>query len=229
MSARVLLVEDEPGLVLTLSDRLQAEGFEVESTASAREALKRLGERSYDIVLLDLMLPDGSGFEVCRRLRERDPVTPVLMLTALGATEHRVRGLEQGADDYLAKPFDSQELVARLRALLRRSRAAGGGDSAVVLSLGGISLDTSTARCTVDGREVELSARLFGLLRYLLSHPNQVLSRDRLLNEVWGYSSLPNTRTVDVHVGWLRRRIEVDPARPRRLLTVHGLGYKLVP
>lgn len=229
MSARVLLVEDEPGLVLTLSDRLQAEGFEVESTPSAREALKRLGERSYDIVLLDLMLPDGSGFEVCRRLRERDPVTPVLMLTALGATEHRVRGLEQGADDYLAKPFDSQELVARLRALLRRSRAAGGGDSAVVLSLGGITLDTSTARCTVDGREVELSARLFGLLRYLLSHPNQVLSRDRLLNEVWGYASLPNTRTVDVHVGWLRRRIEVDPARPRRLLTVHGLGYKLVP
>lgn len=227
MKHRLLLVEDEPGLVLTLTDRLRAAGFEVEATGSAREAWNWLQQRAYQIVVLDVMLNDGNGFDLCRRLRQRDPHTPVLMLTALGTVEHKVRGLAEGADDYLSKPFDGQELTARLQALLRRSRLA---PQALPdrLCFGAIEMQLSAAECRVDGRLVTLSARLFALLRYFLLHPNQVISRDRLLNEVWGYESLPNTRTVDVHVGWLRRQIETDPANPTRLLTVHRLGYKLV-
>ncbi len=227
MKQRLLLVENEPGLVLTLGDRLRAAGFEVEATGSAREAWRWLGERAYHVVVLDVMLDDGNGFDLCRRLRERDPLTPVLMLTALDAVEQRVRGLDAGADDYLCKPFDGQELTARLQALLRRSRLAP-VDPSDRLCVGAIEMQLASAECRVDGELVTLSARLFTLLRYFLLHPNQVISRDRLLNEVWGYDSLPNTRTVDVHVGWLRRQIEPDPANPERLLTVHRLGYKFV-
>jgi two-component system alkaline phosphatase synthesis response regulator PhoP len=149
------------------------------------------------------------------------------MLTALGDVAQRVRGLEVGADDYLCKPFDGQELTARLQALLRRSRLAP-VDPSDRISVGAIEMHLASAECRVDGQLVTLSARLFDLLQYFLRHPNQVIRRDRLLNEVWGYDSLPNTRTVDVHVGWLRRQIEPDPANPVRLLTVHRLGYKLV-
>jgi DNA-binding response OmpR family regulator len=227
MKPRLLLVEDEPGLVLTLTDRLRAAGFELESTGSAREAWQWLQQRAYQIVVLDVMLNDGNGFDLCRRLRERDPHTPVLMLTALGAVDQRVRGLAEGADDYLCKPFDGQELSARLQALLRRSRMAPAAPPDR-LCFGAIEMQLASAECRVDGRLVTLSARLFALLRHFLLHPNQVISRDRLLNEVWGYDSLPNTRTVDVHIGWLRRQIEIDPANPTRLLTVHRLGYKLV-
>ncbi len=227
MKQRLLLVENEPGLVLTLGDRLRAADFEVEATGSAREAWRWLGERAYDVVVLDVMLDDGNGFDLCQRLRECDPLTPVLMLTALDAVDQRVRGLDVGADDYMCKPFDGQELTARLQALLRRSRLAP-VDPSDRLCAGAIEIRLASAECRVDGRLVTLSARLFTLLRYFLLHPNQVISRDRLLNEVWGYDSLPNTRTVDVHVGWLRRQIEPDPANPERLLTVHRLGYKLV-
>lgn len=224
---RLLLVEDEPGLVLTLSDRLRAEGFGVDCAGSVREARRSLALGAFDLVILDLMLPDGSGLELCRRLREQDPHTPVLMLSALGAVDQRIAGLAQGADDYLAKPFDSRELVARVHALLRRVRAltaAQGGP----LRFGRIEIDRDAAECRVDGRPVELSARLFGLLCYFAANPDRLLSRDRLLNEVWGYDALPATRTVDVHVGWLRRRIEADPRHPVHLVTVHGLGYKFV-
>lgn len=227
MPSRLLLVEDEPGLVLTLSDRLRAEGFEVESTGSAVQAQAWLDQRRYDVVIFDLMLPDGDGYALCRQLRRRDAHTPILMLTALAAVEQRVRGLSEGADDYLCKPFDGQELVARICALLRRSKLA---PAATVqrLRVGAIEVDLVAAVCTVDGEPVELSARLYELLCCFLRHPHQLLSRDRLLNQVWGYDSLPNTRTVDVHIGWLRRQIETDPAQPTRLLTIRGLGYKLV-
>ncbi len=227
MPSRLLLVEDEPGLVLTLGDRLRAEGFEVESTGSAVQAQAWLEQRRYDAVILDLMLPDGDGYALCRQLRQRDAHTPVLMLTAMAAVEQRVRGLAEGADDYLCKPFDGQELVARVHALLRRSKLAPAAPTQR-LRVGTIEVDLISAVCTVDGQAVELTARLYQLLCCFLRHPNQLLSRDRLLNEVWGYESLPTTRTVDVHVGWLRRQIEADPAQPTRILTVRGLGYKLV-
>ena len=228
MNPRLLLVEDEPGLVLTLSDRLRAQGFQVDACGSGREALRRLSAQAYDVVVLDIMLPDTDGFEVCRRLRERDPHTPVLMLSARDAVQDRVRGLGVGADDYLGKPFDAGELLARLTALLRRSGQAPSGRRER-LSFGAVEIDLDAATCHVDGRPVELSARLYRLLCHFAENPGVVLSRDRLLNEVWGYDALPSTRTVDVHVAWLRQRIEADPKNPVHLVTLHGLGYKLIP
>ncbi len=228
MNPRILLVEDEPGLVLTLSDRLRAQGFHVDSCGTGREALRRLSAQAFDVVVLDIMLPDRDGFEVCRRLRERDPHTPVLMLSARDSVEDRVRGLGVGADDYLGKPFDAVELLARLTALLRRSGQSLSGRRER-LGFGAVEIDLDAATCHVDGRPVELSARLYGLLCHFAENPGVVFSRDRLLNEVWGYDALPSTRTVDVHVAWLRQRIESDPKNPAHLVTVHGLGYKLVP
>jgi two-component system, OmpR family, alkaline phosphatase synthesis response regulator PhoP len=228
MNPRLLLVEDEPGLVLTLTDRLRAHGYRVEACASGREALRRMAAQAFDLVVLDIMLPDSDGFEVCRRLRERDPHTPVLMLTARDAVEDRVRGLRSGADDYLGKPFDAAELLARLDALLRRSGQMPGGRSGR-LRFGAVEINLDAATCHVDGEEVDLSARLYRLLCHFAENPGVVLSRDRLLNDVWGYDALPTTRTVDVHISWLRQRIEADPKNPVHLITVHGLGYKLVP
>lgn len=227
MIPRLLLVEDEPGLVLTLGDRLRAAGYRVEVADTGGKALDRLAAEPFDVLVLDLMLPDIDGFEVCRRLRRRDRSLPVLMLTARGAVADRVRGLETGADDYLVKPFDPAELLARLEALLRR--AAAPGHPAPVHRFGQVEVDFRRAECRVGDEPLELSARLFRLLRFFLEHPDEVHSRERLLNEVWGYEALPSTRTVDVHVSWLRRAIEPNPGSPRYLVTVHGMGYRFVP
>jgi two-component system alkaline phosphatase synthesis response regulator PhoP len=228
VNPRILLVEDEPGLVLTLSDRLRAKGFRVDSCGTGREALRRMSAEAFDVVVLDIMLPDRDGFEVCRRFRERDPHTPVLMLSARDSVEDRVRGLGVGADDYLGKPFDASELLARLTALLRRS-----GQTPPTrrerLGFGTVEIDLDAATCHVDGRLVDLSGQLYRLLCHFAANPGVVFSRDRLLNEVWGYDALPSTRTVDVHMAWLRQRIEGDPKNPVHLVTVHGLGYKLIP
>jgi two-component system alkaline phosphatase synthesis response regulator PhoP len=223
---KLLLVEDEPGLVMTLTDRLVAEGYEVESVGDAPGAVERGSAGAHDLILLDVMLPGGNGFDVCRTLRHRGVRLPILMLTARGQIVDRVVGLKLGADDYLVKPFDMAELLARIEALLRRS------PSARVTSDGfrfaDVDVDFRRAEVTKAGQPIELSAREFKLLRYFCEHQGATISRDELLNEVWGYNSMPSTRTVDVHVAWLRQKLEANPRRPEHLLTVHGLGYKFI-
>jgi len=226
-SPMVLLVEDERGLSLTLGDRLRAEGHRVALAGTLRDAARVLDQDDFDLVILDRMLPDGDGLDLCRRLRERGTATPVLMLTARGAVPDRVSGLRAGADDYLVKPFDTAELLARVEALLRRTGWTGTGAGGRY-RFGEVELDVPAAECRVRGEPVALSARLFRLLCFFIEHRGEMLSRDRLLNEVWGYDSNPSTRTVDVHVAWLRRRIEADPAHPVHIVTAHGLGYKFV-
>jgi two-component system alkaline phosphatase synthesis response regulator PhoP len=223
---RVLLVEDEPGLVLTITDRLKAEGYEVASAADGPSGLERATREPWDVILLDVMLPGKTGFDVCRDLRQRGVTTPVIMLTARGQVVDKVLGLKLGADDYLTKPFDLMELAARIEVQLRRAPA--GGSGATQYSFGDITVDFRKAIVTKAGREVELSAREYLLLKYFIEHREATLSREVLLNEVWGYQSAPSTRTVDVHVVGLRQKIEPNPRTPQYVLTAHGLGYRFV-
>jgi two-component system alkaline phosphatase synthesis response regulator PhoP len=225
----LLLVEDEPGLVMTMTDRLELEGYEVESVMDANKALHTASTNAYDAILLDVMLPGGTGFDVCRTLRQRGVQTPILMLTARGQVIDRVVGLKLGADDYLVKPFEMAELLARIEALLRRSATAlPDGVSAESYRFGEISVDFRRAEVVKNGQPLELSAREFKLLRYFIEHRGAALTRDELLNEVWGYNAMPSTRTVDVHVAWLRQKLEDNPRHPEYIHTVHGLGYKFV-
>jgi two-component system alkaline phosphatase synthesis response regulator PhoP len=224
---RLLLVEDEPGLVMTLTDRLLAEGYEVESAMTAPTGLEMAAAGNFDAILLDVMLPGGNGLDICRSLRQRGVQTPILMLTAKGQVVDKVVGLKLGADDYLVKPFEMAELLARIEALLRRSAAAAAGaplgDS---FRFGDIAVDFRRAEVTKAGQLLDLSAREFKLLRYFVEHRGAALTRDELLNEVWGYNAMPSTRTVDVHVAWLRQKLEDNPRHPQYIITVHGLGYK---
>ena len=232
MSSRLLLVEDEPGLVMTLTDRLMAEGYEVESATDAPTGLEMAANGAFDAILLDVMLPGGNGMDVCRTLRQRGLQTPILMLTANGQVVDKVVGLKLGADDYLVKPFDMSELLARVEALLRRSTAAANGAAGAPTGesyrFGDVSVDFRKAEVTKGGETLELSAREFKLLKYFVEHRGAALTRDELLNEVWGYNAMPSTRTVDVHVAWLRQKLEDNPRHPQYILTVHGLGYKFV-
>ncbi len=223
---RILLVEDEPGLVLTLHDRLAAEGYSVEASGDGDDALLRARGEPFDLIILDVMLPRRNGFDVCRTLREEGNRTPIIMLTARGHVADKVSGLKLGADDYVTKPFEMVELLARVEAQLRRAplRAAG----ADAYQFGSIRVDLRAAEVRRDGCPLEVSAREFRLLCYLIEHRGETLSREKLLNEVWGYDAMPSTRTVDVHVAWLRHKIEPNPHRPQYLLTIHGLGYKFV-
>ncbi|MFL6216891.1 MAG: response regulator transcription factor [Blastocatellia bacterium] len=224
---RILLIEDEPGLVLTLSDRLSKEGFAVEAARDGESGFERASTETFDLILLDVMLPRKNGFDVCRDLRQRGNQTPVLMLTARGLVIDKVVGLKLGADDYLTKPFEMIELLARVEALLRRAPLVA-APSTEIYQFGPVRVDFRKAEVTRDGQPVELSAREFGLLRYFIEHRESAITRDALLNEVWGYNAMPSTRTVDVHVAWLRQKLESNPRHPQYILTVHGLGYKFV-
>lgn len=236
MKKRLLLIEDEPGLVLTLTDRLTAAGFAVESARDGDSGLAMALARPYDLILLDLMLPGKDGFDVCRDLRRAGRQTPVLMLTARGTLADKVVGLKLGADDYLTKPFEMMELLARIEALLRRAAPSSGcagdavGDAtgAATAAFGDVRVDFRSAEAEKSGRRVELSAKEFALLRCFVENRGVVLSRDELLNRVWGYDAAPYTRTVDVHVAGLRQKLEDDPKRPCLIVTVHGMGYKFV-
>jgi len=224
VASRVLLVEDEPGLVMTLTDRLVAEGYDVESATDGETGLTRATAEPFDLIVLDGMLPGRDGFDVCRSVRQRGVQTPILMLTARGQVVDRVVGLKLGADDYLVKPFEMAELLARLEALLRRApRQAAARET---FQFGDIHVDFRKAEVMRAGELVELSAREFKLLCYFIEHRGATLSRDELLNEVWGYNAMPSTRTVDVHVAWLRQKIEPNPRHPQYILTIHGMGYK---
>ena len=225
LTPKILLVEDELGLVMTLGDRLRREGYQVESASDGLQGLKLAETGRFDLIILDIMLPTKSGLDVCRDLRQHGFRTPMLMLTARGQALDKVLGLKLGADDYLTKPFEMAELLARVEALLRRAAGSGGADSAQ-LAFGNLRIDLRGTRVLRAGKPVALSAREFQLLRYFAEHPGDTLSREVLLRDVWGYAATPSTRTVDVHVSWLRQKLEEDPKNPRVIVTVVGLGYK---
>jgi two-component system, OmpR family, response regulator len=221
---KILVVEDDQNLQSALSYSLGKEGYEVASAADGAQALALARKINPDLILLDVMLPVMSGLEVCRILRTESQV-PIIMLTARTEETDKVAGLDLGADDYLTKPFGMRELLARVRALLRReTRAAPEG---VVLGFDSVSIDPGRHTVTRDGAPLELTPKEFDLLAFLAKHPGLVFSREQLLERVWGYDYAGGTRTVDVHMRWLRQKLEQDPENPRYLLTVRGTGYKL--
>jgi len=224
---RILLVEDEPSLVLTLSDRLISEGYRVETAGDGEEALARAEAGGFDLIILDVLLPRKNGFDVCRDLRQRGQDTPILMLTARSQVVDRVVGLKLGADDYLTKPFEVIELLARVEALLRRGRSPLAAPTEAY-SFGNVQVDFRRAEVRKDGQPLSLSALELRLLRHFIENRGLVLTRDELLDRVWGYDASAVTRTVDVHVASLRQKIEPNPSRPQHIVTVHRLGYKFV-
>ncbi|MDR3698195.1 MAG: response regulator transcription factor [Candidatus Sulfopaludibacter sp.] len=225
MSARILLVEDEPGLVLTLSDLLAAEGYTVESAGDGPTGLARAMNEDFDLVLLDVMLPGKNGFEVCRELRQHGKDVAILMLTAKSQLTDRVVGLKLGADDYLVKPFEPPELLARVEALLRRVKKDR-RTRVVTYQFGNVDVDFETGEVKKDTAPVSLAGKELELLRYLVDHRGNVVSRDELLEAVWEYQPGVSSRTIDVHVAWLRQKLEDNPQNPRFIHTVRGVGYR---
>jgi two-component system, OmpR family, alkaline phosphatase synthesis response regulator PhoP len=227
MGKRILLVEDEPSMSMTLTDRLHSEGYAVEIAEDGETAFQRGMTKYFDLIILDLMLPRKSGLDVCRDLRQNGKMTPILMLTAMDKLVDRIVGLKIGADDYLVKPFEISELLARIEAVVRRAPAP------LLLPIeqyhfSNIQIDFRRAEVKRAGATVEFSAREFHLLRYLIEHRETVLSREELLQKVWRHSALQLTRTVDVHIASLRQKLEANPRYPQFILTVHGMGYKFI-
>jgi two-component system alkaline phosphatase synthesis response regulator PhoP len=228
MSSRILLIEDEPGLVLTLSDLLEAEGYTVETANDGHTGLAKATSEPFDVILLDVMLPGKSGFDVCREIRSRGSDVAILMLTAKTQVIDRVVGLKLGADDYLTKPFDPSELLARVEALLRRINKEG-QIHVRNYEFGNIQVDFEKAEVLKKGEPISLAGKELQLLRYLIEHRGKVLSRDELLQQVWEYQHDVSSRTVDVHVAWLRQKLEANPQTPKHILTVRGSGYRFTP
>ena len=225
METTILLVEDEAGLRMTLGDRLRSEGYQVETASDGEQGFERAAGGGFDLIVLDVMLPAKNGFDVCRDLRQLGVSTPILMLTARSQTVDKVLGLKIGADDYLTKPFEMLELLARVEALLRRQAVASPSE-APAFEFGAVRVDFRRTEVRREGEVVQLSAKEFQLLCYLIENRGTTLSRETLLRQVWGYDIAPSTRTVDVHVAWLRQKLEDAPKRPRWIVTVRGLGYK---
>lgn len=224
---RILVVEDEPQLARTLKENLELEGFQAEIAPTGERALELLGYRVFHLVVLDLLLPGMSGFEVCREMRKRGSRMPVLMLTALGETHQKIKGLEIGADDYVAKPFSLGELLARVKALLRR--ASGEGFDEPVYRFRGVEIEFSKYQVKRGRNVLPLSHNEREILRLLVSRPGEPIKRSEFLDAIWGIEAFPTNRTVDNYIVKLRRKIERDPERPTHIVTVHGVGYKFVP
>jgi len=223
---RILVVEDDPSIRMGLEDTLTAKGYEVEVVGRGVEGAERASSGKFDLIVLDVMLPDIDGFEVCRRIRNSPArKVAVIMLSARGAELDRVRGLELGADDYVTKPFSLMELLARVASVLRR--AQGETIEPIALTFGGIEIDLIGQVASRRGKKIELPNRAFAILKVFARRPGEVVSRDTLLDEAWGYDDYPNTRTVDNHLVKLRRALEDEPDKPRYLITIHGAGYKL--
>ncbi len=223
---KILIVEDEPNMVSGLRDNFEFEGYEVLTAGDGIAGLEAALKSSPDLVLLDVMMPRMSGLDVCKQLKARRPTLPIIMLTARGQEVDKVVGLELGADDYVTKPFSIRELLARVKAVLRRAQPAAGLQTR--FAFGDVELDLRTCQVSRGGKALEFSSKEFELLKYFLAHPGETLSRDRLLEEVWGYEHFPTTRTVDAHIVRLRQKVEPKPEEPRFILTVHGTGYKFV-
>jgi DNA-binding response OmpR family regulator len=225
--ATILIVEDEPAMQLGLRDNLEFESYAVDVASDGVEGLNKIKSKPYDLILLDVMLPKLSGFDVCKQSRAAGVNTPIILLTARGEEIDKVLGLELGADDYVTKPFGVRELLARVKAHLRRSQSAPLKESQGV-SIGRLKIDFSAYRAEENQSEVKLSHKEFELLSYLHQHKNEVVSRYDLLEKVWGYEEQPTTRTVDNFIVRLRQKVEANPNQPKIILTVHGTGYKLV-
>ena len=222
---RILIVDDEPEMLRGLEDNLQFEGYQTVAAPDGRRGLALALSEAPDLILLDVMMPGMSGWDLCRELRHRGLVVPVIMLTARGEEVDRVLGLELGADDYVTKPFSLRELMARIRAVLRRP---GPRQKFEEFAFGSVRVHLRARQAFKGGHEVRLTRKEFDLLRYLVEHPGEVITRDRLLDEVWGYERFPTTRTVDTHILRLRQKFEDDPERPAHILTAHGQGYRFV-
>jgi DNA-binding response OmpR family regulator len=223
---RILIIEDEPAMVAGLRDNFEYEGYEVISADDGVAGLERVFADDPDLVVLDVMMPRMSGLDVCKQIKAGRPSVPVIMLTARGQEIDKVVGLELGADDYVTKPFSIRELMARIKAVLRRVPPQPAAPQ--VFRFGDVEVNTRSNEVRRSGTPVELSTKEFALLSYFVSHPGETLSRDRLLDAVWGYQNYPNTRTIDTHIVHLRQKLEPEPEEPRFILTVHGIGYKFV-
>ncbi len=224
MPRTILVVDDEPTILETLAYNLERDGYAVVTAADGADALTAFRRDAPDLIVLDLMLPELSGMEVCRIIR-RESQVPILMLTARGSEIDKVVGLELGADDYVTKPFSLPELQARIRALLRRTEPSPGVEPVPPVVLDDVVVDLAGHRLLRDSRELPIKPKAFELLAFLIRHPGQVFTRDQLLEQVWGYDYAGESRTVDVHIHWLRAQVESEPSRPRYLHTVRGVGY----
>jgi len=224
----ILVIEDEESIAEPLVENLEFEGYEVLSAADGHQGLELALSGKADLILLDIMLPGVNGYEICRRLREQQFATPVIMLTAKGQEADKVRGLDIGADDYVTKPVGILELMARVRAVLRRAAPESETASPEVLNFGQVRVDFARFEACVDDRPVHLSPKEFGILKLLWERAGRAVSRVEILQQVWGYDVYPTTRTVDTHIADLRAKLEADPADPQHILTVHGTGYRLV-
>ena len=222
----ILIVEDDPAMTVALRDGFEFEKYTVDMANDGDQAMRMAARGRYDIIILDVMLPKMSGLDICKALRERGNNTPVIMLTARGQEIDKIVGLKLGADDYVTKPFSFIELLARVEAVMRRAQRKKAADQ---VAFGDVKLDFRTYEATKADQPLELTPREFSILRYFLDHPNEVVSRETLLNHVWGYDPSAFTRTVDTHMARLRQKIEPVPAEPRHLITVHRVGYKFVP
>jgi DNA-binding response OmpR family regulator len=221
---KVLIVEDDQAMAVALRDGFAYEGYAVQVARDGEDGLRLAGEKSHDLVILDVMLPRLSGLDVCRQLRSAGNNTPIIMLTARGQEIDKVLGLKTGADDYVTKPFSFLELMARVEAVLRR--AAKSSEEVESIGFGDVEVNFKTFEARRGGRPVELSPREFKMLKYFVEHRGEVVTRDQLLDHVWGYEGLPLTRTVDMHIAKLRQKIEDTPSDPRHIITVHRVGYK---
>ena len=228
MKKRILVIEDEPSLSMAIRDELEFEGFEASIVEDGTAGFDRILAEAPDLVVLDIMLPGKNGFEICREVRGRGMNIPIIMLTARAQEVDRVRGLESGADDYVIKPFSLAELVARIRAVLRRTQATNRAEgTSEILQVGELRLDVRKQKALIGGRQIELTHKEFQLLEFLLRHPGEVISRDEFLSRLWGEEIYVTPRNVDTHMASLRKKIEDDADRPRYILSIRGAGYKL--
>jgi two-component system alkaline phosphatase synthesis response regulator PhoP len=223
---RVLIIEDDQMMAIALREGLESEGYEAETAYDGAAGLRLAARKDFDLVILDLMLPEMSGFDVCKKLRKQGDDVPLIMLTARSLEVEKVQGLKLGADDYITKPFSLMELIARIEAVLRRATRR--FEAPECYRFGDVSLDFKQYSATKGGKPLDLSPREFRILKFLTEHRNQVVSRDQLLDGVWSYDSFPTPRTVDTHIAKLRQKIEEIPNNPKYLITIHGVGYKFI-
>jgi DNA-binding response OmpR family regulator len=225
---KILIVEDEPSMRMGLKDNLEFEDYDVDIAVNGEEGLEKIRDNKYNLVLLDVMLPKMSGFDVCKTVRKENIKVPIILLTAKGEEIDKVLGLELGADDYVTKPFSLRELLARIKAVLRRGENLSDKDAGTEINIGKMKIDFQGYKAFINKETVQMSHKEFEVLHYLWKKRNSTVSRDDLLSEIWGYDENPTTRTVDNFIMKLRHKIEEDPNHPKAIITVHGLGYKLI-